>query len=96
MSASLLLPFGSRKYSVHNHVMMSVELKLEPMWPEPASMIMNSVLMRHRSANTSARAIGSATPSRTARNTSRDTYDNESSPTSVRSEKSFSPMVFNF
>ncbi len=29
---------------------MSVELKLEPMWPEPACMIMKSVLMRHRSA----------------------------------------------
>jgi hypothetical protein len=26
--------------SVHSQVMMSVELKLEPMWPEPACMIM--------------------------------------------------------
>ncbi len=33
------------------------------------------------------------TPARTARNRSRDTYDSESSPTSARSEKSFSPMV---
>ena len=42
--------------------MMSVELKLEPMWPDPACMIMNSVLMRHRSATSPARAIGSLTP----------------------------------
>ena len=73
--------------------MMSVELKLDPMWPDPACMIMNSVLMRQRSATSSARAIGSLTPLRTARNTSRDTNDNESSPTNARSEKSFSPMV---
>ena len=74
---------------------MSVELKLEPMWPEPACMIMKSVLMRHRSAINAARAIGSPTPSRTARNASRATNDSESSPTSVsaRSEKSFSPIV---
>ena len=91
-SASSRPPFGSRRCSVHSQVMMSVELKLEPMWPEPACMIMNSVLMRHRSATSSARATGSVTPSRTARNTSRDTYDSESSPTNVRSEKSFSPI----
>jgi hypothetical protein len=35
--------------------MMSVELKLLPMWPEPACMIMNSVLMRHRSDQLRAR-----------------------------------------
>ena len=92
MSASRLWPLGSRRYSVHSHVMMSVELKLDPMWPEPACMIMNSVLMRQRSAIRPARTIGSETPSRTARNASRDTYDSESSPTSARSEKSFSPM----
>src|SRR5687768_16996512 len=91
-SASSLSPFGSRSVSVHSHVMMSVELKLEPMWPEPACMIMNSVLMRQRSASSPARAIGSLMPPRTARNTSRDTNDNESSPTNARSEKSFSPI----
>ena len=29
-----------RSSSVHSHVIRSVELKLDPMWPEPACMIM--------------------------------------------------------
>ena len=30
----------SASSSVHSHVIRSVELKLDPMWPEPACMIM--------------------------------------------------------
>ena len=32
--------FGSTSSSVHSHVIRSIELKLDPMWPDPACMIM--------------------------------------------------------
>ncbi len=69
MSAWLAPLLGSCRSSVQSHVTRSVELKLEPMWPEPACMIMKSVLMRQRSANTPARAsrIGDALSNRTKR-----------------------------
>ena len=38
---------------------MSSTLKRVPMWPEPASMIIDSALMRQASANAAARSTGS-------------------------------------
>src|SRR5258705_6509448 len=72
--------------------MRSVELKLDPMCPEPACMIMYSVLMRHTSVSSSARATGSDAAARTASIASRDTYESPLSPASCLSEWSFSPI----
>ena len=78
--------FASVSSSVHSHVMMSVELKLDPMWPDPAFMIMYSVLMRHTSARISARAIRSVTSARTRRIAASGTNVSVPSPTSCLSE----------
>ena len=66
--------------------MRSVELKLEPMCPEPACMIMYSVLRRQMSASSSARATGSDVAARAASIASRDTYESPPAPASRLSE----------
>ena len=54
---------------------MSMELKLVPMWPEPACSIIVSVLIRHASAKAAARSVGATSSARIRASSEKGTYE---------------------
>ena len=78
-------PLSRSRSSLRNsQLMISSELKLVPMWPDHAPVIIDSVLMRARAANARARAAAAAGAARSRSNSGTGTnWRSRLSPWSV-------------